>query len=271
MLIANPVGKNHSAFIRLDALHNTVNYSVVHNAWKQSVVQIRAAHPVRFNELHPQVIRLADIVPHGQNCESVAVHHVGKERKLLELVEVVHPVSVAQRAIRPQRELPENLHLQSVCLLRRHAQKLRVDLRRGSQSARHHVCPHGFQCTGRNGNAHVSVAAPFPQSLEVIFDVAFCIATGKLPAAHRFLGRGSTIVSVAGIDKFKTLSCRRAAQAPFRGDDSNRPVYEVHFCHVVLRQMSRITKRYILLRPLCSAASSSFTLLFQYSISPRTV
>ena len=189
----------------------------------------------------------------------------------MELVEVVRPVSVAQRAIRPQGELPENLHLQGVGLLRCHAQKLRVDLRRRGQTTRHHVCPHGFQRTGRNGNAHVSITTPLPQSLEVIFDVAFCIATGKLPAAHRFLGCGSAIVSVARIDKFKTLSCRRAAQAPFRGDDSNRPVYEVHFCHVALRQMSRITKRYILLRPLCSAASSSFTLLFQYSISPRTV
>ena len=101
-MITDPVSNHRTGLVGLDSLHDAVNHMVVHDAGEQAVISVRAAHPVSLNELHPQVILLADIVSHGQDSKRISIHHVGKKRKLLEFVEVVHPVSIAQRAIRPQ-------------------------------------------------------------------------------------------------------------------------------------------------------------------------
>ena len=83
MLVANPVSDHHAVAVRFHALHNAFYRLIVYDAGKQSVFLIRAAHPVSFDQLHAQVIRLSHALPHRQYSEGIPVHHVGKEGKLL--------------------------------------------------------------------------------------------------------------------------------------------------------------------------------------------
>ena len=83
MLVTNPVGDHHAVAIRFHALHNAFYHLIVYDAGKQPVFLIRATHPVSFNQLHTQVIRLPHALPHWQHGEGITVHHVGKEGKLL--------------------------------------------------------------------------------------------------------------------------------------------------------------------------------------------
>ena len=54
MPVANPISDNYSISIRLDALDNLLNLYSVYFARSEAVKEIRAAHPVSFNDSDPE-------------------------------------------------------------------------------------------------------------------------------------------------------------------------------------------------------------------------
>ena len=243
MPVAYPVGRHHAVRVGLHALHDVLHLVALHRAGHQPVKAVRAAYPVCLDQPHTQVIRLSRLMLHRQQGDGVAVHQVAQKGKLLELVEVVHPLRVAHRRVRPQCELPHDLRLQ---LLRRRLvqpQIVAVKLRRGHQSTRHHVCAHGFQRRRGRWDAHVSVSAPLPQNVDVVLDVLLGAATLVHPAPHALFRQVGSVVAIPAVDHAQRGSRRRPLCRADGSHGHDRPVKDVRFLHALPPHTSRATAR----------------------------
>ena len=242
-MVAHPVGDHHPVCVCFDPLHNAVYLVPLHRAWHQPVEPVRAAHPVRLHQLHPQVVWLAHLPFHRQQGDFVPVHQVSHECELLELVEVIYPLCVAHRSIRPQRKFPDDLRLQPLHFLLTQPQILPVDLRRRHQSACDHIGSHGFQCRRRSRDAHIGISAPLAQHIDVVLDVLFRAAAVELPAPHALFGQVRAVVSISAVDYRQGGSGRRPLCRMDRGNGNHRPVKDVRFRHACPPYRSRATAR----------------------------
>ena len=243
MPVAYPVGCHHTVCVCLHALYDALHLVALHRAGHQPVKTVRAAYPVCLDQPHTQVIRLSRLMLHWQQGDGVAVHQVAQKGELLELIEVVHPLRVAYRRVRPQGELPHDLRLQ---LLRRRLvqpQIVAVELRCWHQSTRHHVCPHGFQRRRCRWDAHVSVSAPLPQNVDVVLDVLLGAAAVVHPSPHALFRQVGSVVAVPAVDHAQRGSRRRPLRRVDGSHGHDCPVKDVRFHHALPPHTSRATAR----------------------------
>ena len=242
-MVAHPVGDHHPVCVCFDPLHNAVYLVPLHRAWHQPVEPVRAAHPVRLHQLHPQVVWLAHLPFHRQQGDFVPVHQVSHECELLELVEVIYPLCVAHRSIRPQRKFPDDLRLQPLHFLLTQPQILPVDLRRRHQSACDHIGSHGFQCRRRSRDAHIGISAPLAQHIDVVLDVLLGAAAVVHPASHALFRQVGSVVAVPAVDHVQRGSRRRPLRRVDGSHGHDRPVKDIRFLHVPPPHTSRATAR----------------------------
>ena len=200
MPVANPVGDHHAVRVCFNALHNACDLMPLHFAGGKPVKAVRAAYPVSLHQPHPQIVWLPGLMLHGQQRDCVTVHAIAQKREPLQLVEVVHPVGIADRRISPQGKFPHDLLPQCARLFVGQLQIRAVDLRRRGQATGYNIGAHGFQGCRCGGNAHISVPASLPQDIDIVLDVLFCAAAEILPAAHTLFSHIGTVIAVAAVD-----------------------------------------------------------------------
>ena len=182
--VTNPVGHHHSVRIRFHALRNPLDKSPVDFSRGVNVRKCRRTQTVSFHNPHPQIIRNIGCPFVLEHRQCVAVHKKSCKRQLLQHIEVVDSVSVTGRFVRPQRKFAHNLRVHFLRFLVGNAQELVINLRCRRKPTANYVGSHRFDGSRCKRNAHVSVAASFPQDSEIIFDVPFRVASVPHPAPH---------------------------------------------------------------------------------------
>lgn len=159
------------------------------------------------------------------------------------MIEVVHPLRVAYRRVRPQGELPHELRLQLLHRRLVQSQIVAVKLRRRHQSTRHHVRPHGFQRRRCRWDTHVSVSAPLLQNVDVVLDVLLGAAAVVHPASHALFRQVGSVAAVPAFDHAQCDPRRRPLRRVDGSHGHDRPVKDIRFLHVPPPHTSRATAR----------------------------
>ena len=208
-------------------------------AGRKHVHEAGRTQPVGFDDPQPQVIQHTGRLLVLQHRHSVTVQQEAREHELLEHIEVIEPVCIAGRFVRPQGELSCDLGVDLLGFLVGDTKKCVVDLWCRGQAAAHHVGSHRLDCSCCQRNAHESVSASFSQDAKIIFDVLFRASSVPCPAPHRFLVQAGSIVGVARID---CPYCRLSSSTFYRPLRGNRREQAIKHSHASPPYRSRGTK-----------------------------
>ena len=208
------VGDHHSVAVHLDAVKNAVVVvgilAIGHAGIPQAAVFHRRPHPVGFNEMQPEGVRL-DAAGLGtlNQGKYIPAHQPGDQRQLLHPGKIVHAGSVtAGLPVRPQSKLPLRVPLPFLGRLRREDQRLSVNGAFQRQPYTDRLSAVRVDRAGRQRTGHIQHPAPLAHGMVI----PVYIFVGGAAAGNEFFqsppgltGPGITVAAGSGRDAVRKI------------------------------------------------------------------